>query len=110
MPARDPTPRFLAAGFGLGGLGYMMTHPEPSAEGVLIGFACLILCTGFSATAGSKTAAPSTPARSPPPAAELPEAPLVAGPQPHRLLLMEVPQGASRLPEAPTRRERSADR
>lgn len=52
----DQTPSLLAAGLGLGGLGDLMTHPEPSREGILIGLSCLILCAGFSAFPGARAA------------------------------------------------------
>ncbi|MHB2206854.1 hypothetical protein [Methylobacterium sp. CM6257] len=71
----------------------MMTRPEPSPDGILIGLACLILCDGFSAMPGAQSAAPPAPAQGQGPPPEAPDTPLVTGAQPHRLLLMEVSEG-----------------
>ncbi|MDP4002598.1 energy transducer TonB [Methylobacterium sp. NEAU K] len=110
MSSYVSTPQFLAAGSGLGGLGYMMTHPEPSVRGVAIGLCCLVLCAGFAAMPTSQKRARPAPVRSPPPRPEAQEARHLAGPQPHRLLMMEIPQPASKLPEVPTHRQRINDR
>ncbi|KST61604.1 hypothetical protein AO398_02855 [Methylobacterium sp. GXS13] len=44
MPSCPSLSRILAAGSGLGGLGYMMTDPDPSVESVMTGLSCLVLC------------------------------------------------------------------
>ena len=112
MQSNDPTLSLLAAGFGLGGLGYLMTHPEPSREGILIGLSCLILCAGFSALPRSRVPAPRAPDAVPSgeAAADAPEMSTPKGPQPHRMLLMQVRQPASRLPDVATHRRRNSDR
>ncbi|MCJ2137915.1 energy transducer TonB [Methylobacterium sp. J-026] len=107
MPSRDPTYRLLAAGFGLGGLGYLMSPSEPDLDDILIGLGCLVLCGGFSAIAPAKRPGqvetlPPEPAGRAIASAEVPKS--------HRLLRMEVPQSASRLPEAPAHRRRDGDR
>ncbi|CAA2159700.1 hypothetical protein MBRA_04885 [Methylobacterium brachiatum] len=112
MPSSPSLSRILAAGTGLGGLGYMMAHPDPSVESILIGLACVILCAGLSAMP-----APKKPIRreaapiQPPPRQPEPQAiQLLPGPQPHRLLMAKVMQPGSEPPAAPSQQERSDDR
>ncbi|KNY23441.1 hypothetical protein [Methylobacterium sp. ARG-1] len=114
MPSYPSLSRFLAAGTGLGGLGYMMAHPDPSVESILIGLACLILCAGLSAIPASKKPIrrESAPIQPPPqqPEPEPQAIQLLPGPQPHRLLMAKVMQPGSEPPAAPSQRERSDDR
>ena len=106
MPAYPSLSRILAAGSGLGGLGYLMTRTDPSVEGVLTGLSCLVLCIGFSALPAPKRPARRTPA--PPLRPPVPEPRTIdplSGPQPHRLLMAQVVQP----PAPPTQPERSDD-
>ena len=100
MPSSPSLSRILAAGTGLGGLGYMMAHPDPSVESILIGLACVILCAGLSAMPVSKK----------PIRREAAPIQLLPGPQPHRLLMAKVMQPGSEPPAAASQRERSDDR
>jgi hypothetical protein len=111
MPSNPSLSRILAAGTGLGGLGYMMAHPDPSVESILIGLACVILCAGLSAMPAPKKpirreVAPIQPPRQPEPQAIQ----LLPRPQPHRLLMAKVMQPGSEPPAAPSQQERSDDR
>ncbi|CAM2842418.1 hypothetical protein JHFBIEKO_2049 [Methylobacterium mesophilicum] len=109
MPAYPSLSRILAAGSGLGGLGYMMTQPDPSVEDVMTGLSCLVLCVGFSAMPAPKTPKHRAPVP-PPPAPEARPIPLLPGPQPHRLLMTKIVQPASELPELGSQRQRRDDR
>ncbi|MCJ2123247.1 hypothetical protein [Methylobacterium sp. J-077] len=111
MPSYPPLSRILAAGSGLGGLGYMMTHPDPSVESVVTGLSCLVLCVGFSAMPAPKKPKPRVPVPTPLPPAPEPQAiPLLPGPQPHRLLMTTVVPPGRDLPELGSQRQRSDDR
>ncbi|MCJ2059632.1 hypothetical protein MKL09_24215 [Methylobacterium sp. J-048] len=111
MPSYPSLSRILAAGSGLGGLGYMMTHPDPSVESVVTGLSCLVLCVGFSAMPAPKTPKPRAPVPTPrPPAPEPQTIPLLPGPQPHQLLMTKIVQPARDLPELGSQRQRSDDR
>ncbi len=112
MPSSPSLSRILAAGTGLGGLGYMMAHPDPSVESILIGLACVILCAGLSAMP-----APKKPIRreaapiQPPPRQPEPQAiQLLPGPQPHRCSWPRSCSPAPSPPAAPSQQERSDDR
>ncbi|MCJ2096245.1 hypothetical protein MKK67_27645 [Methylobacterium sp. J-072] len=112
MPSYPSLSRILAAGSGLGGLGYLMTHPDPTVEGVVTGLSCLVLCVGFSAMP-----APKKPARQPTPTSNPPPAPapepqairFLPGPQPHPLLMTKIMQPASDLSKVPSQRQGSDD-
>jgi len=111
MPSCPSLSRILAAGSGLGGLGYMMTHPDPFVESVMTGLSCLVLCVGFSAMPAPKPAKHRAPVPIPPPPAPEPQTmPLLPGPQPHRLLMTTIAPPDRELPELGSQRQRSDDR
>ncbi|MCJ2139710.1 hypothetical protein [Methylobacterium sp. E-066] len=110
MPSYPSLSRILAAGSGLGGLGYLMTHPDPTVEGVVTGLSCLVLCVGFSAMPAPKKPKRQAPAPTPPPPPEPQAIQLLAGPAPHRLLMTKIMQPAPDLPGVRSQQERNGDR
>ncbi|MGE8131785.1 hypothetical protein ACQKQD_33115 [Methylobacterium sp. NPDC080182] len=112
MSSNDLPSRFLAAAFGLGGLGYMMTRSEPTWEDALIGLSCLLLCAAFSVASNRRRPTRAQPVQIKQPQTFLDqrkqEVSLTG--QIHPALLRSRPQFDSTPPEVPTHRQRIGDR
>ncbi|MCJ2097442.1 energy transducer TonB [Methylobacterium sp. E-046] len=120
MTSGDPTPRLFAAAASLTGTGILMSRPDPSLEGILIGLLCLGLwALGTLAAWPSRTVRPARSTRPRVLEAVILEAPrfdtrrfdtrpalpvLLPAPRPAPRAMVQA--GAPRRPEVPTHRQR----